>query len=101
MKASPEMFQRLIDLRSSVVYELVQWVGKDIYVAGDEGSVSHRERSLAGHPRWPGTRKAILQFVNGFWATFLCENRLSSEPLEKLIISWYDADNCLKILVKA
>jgi schlafen family protein len=101
VRASQEMFQRLIDLRSSMVHELAQWVGRDIYVAGDEGSVSLQERSMVGHPRWPGTRKAKLLFVNGFWASFDCENRLSSEPLEKLILSWHDADKCLKVLVKA
>jgi hypothetical protein len=101
VRANQEMFQRLIDLRSSMVHELAQWVGRDIYVAGDEGSVSLQERSMVGHPRWPGTRKAKLLFVNGFWASFDCENRLSSEPLEKLILSWHDADKCLKVLVKA
>jgi schlafen family protein len=101
VRANQEMFQRLIDLRSSMVHELAQWVGRDIYVAGDEGSVSLRERSMVGHPRWPGARKAKLLFVNGFWASFDCENRLSSEPLEKLILSWHDADKCLKVLVKA
>lgn len=101
VRANSEMFQRLVDLRSSVVHELVQWVGRDIYVAGDEGSVSLQERSLIGHPRWPGTRKAKLLFVNGFWASFDCENRLSSEPLEKLVLSWHDADKCLKVLVRA
>lgn len=101
VKANPEMFQRLIDLRSAMVYELAQWVNKDIYVAGDEGSVSLQERNFVGHPRWPGTRKAKLLFVNGFWASFNCDGRLSSEPLEKLILSWHDADKCLKVLVKA
>src|ERR1051326_9357378 len=35
VRASPEMFQRLIDLRSSVLRELAQWLGKGIIVEGD------------------------------------------------------------------
>src|SRR5262249_53747585 len=99
-----EMFQRLIDLRSSVVRELAMWVGKTVYVAGDEGSVEWDERRHAGHPRWGGgIRQAVLACVNQFWATFRIVDQFNiekSEPIEKLLLSWHDEARSLKILVK-
>jgi hypothetical protein len=101
IQASDEMFQRLIDLRSSAVRELAMWVGKEVFVAGDEGSVEWDERRHVGHPRFGGgTKKAHLIFVNGFWATFKIENQIKSEPIEKLLLSWHEEGKCLKVLVK-
>lgn len=56
VKASDEVFQQLIDLRSGVVQELAKWVGKEITI------------------QWyllpPGTDAARLLAVNLHWATF-------------------------------
>lgn len=103
--ASDEEFQRLIDLRSSKVRELTKWLGREITVEGDMGTVSLQERSLHGHPRWHGKHGAILASVNNFWATFDKKSRLpvpekQSEPLKKLLLSWDDTENRLKVLVE-
>lgn len=100
LKANDETFQRLIDFRLSTVRELAKWLDKEIIVAGDQGTVSFQERNLVGHPRWPGSRRAKLRFVNRFWATFEDRDKTVSEPLEKLILSWEDTGKCLVVLVK-
>lgn len=102
VKASDEVFQRLIDLRSSVVRELACWINKPIFVEGDQGSVSFNERIRQGHPRWPGTFPSTVKFVNQFWATFEISGPpviTMSEPVERLMLSW-QVDR-LKVIVKA
>jgi len=101
VRASDEMFQRLVDLRSGVVRELAQWLNKEVILEGDIGSVEFQERQLSGHPRWKGQHPVRLVGVNGFWATFEVPNRgTMSEPIEKLLLSWHDQRKCLKVLVK-
>ena len=106
IKASDEVFQRLIEFRLSKVRELGKWVGKDVTVEGDMGSVSLQERSLHGHPRWYGKQSAALESVSSYWATFnvasgsMSQPGKHSEPLEKLLLSWDDKDQRLKVLVK-
>jgi hypothetical protein len=100
VRASEEVFQRLIEIRSAKVRELAKWEGNRVTVVGDEGSVDFRERSLVGHPRWRGQSPAVLKSVNAFWATFQVEGRDRSEPLDKLLLSWDDSANCLKVLVR-
>jgi hypothetical protein len=102
VKASDQMFQHLIELRTSVVRELAQWVGKNI-VIGDEGSVSFEERIRIGHPRWAGSHPATLLSVNQFWITFKVETSskrgVFSEPVERLMLAAYE--KIIKIIVKA
>jgi hypothetical protein len=96
------MFQRLIELRSSVVRELAKWVGKQVIVEGDTSSLDFNEKRVHGHPRWKGMTPVTLRSVNGFWTTFADDNKkVSSEPIEKLILSWHEPNKCLKVLVKA
>lgn len=76
VKANDETFQRLIELRSSVIRELTKWVDKRIVVAGDTGSVAWDERRHIGHPRWGGGKhEVVLNSVNGFWATLSSQLR--------------------------
>ena len=107
IKASDEVFQRLIEFRLSKVRELAMWVDKAITVEGDAGSLSVRRRDSGVPPRWGGKYSAKLIVVNGFWATFEAfEGNLPegtktlSEPLEKLMLSWDDHAKRLKVLVK-
>lgn len=84
VKASDLMFQRLIELRSSVVRELAKWVGERILIEGDHGSVSFEEKRIRGHPRWPGTVEGEIKSVNEFWATFEVfgpPRKTASEPI--------------------
>lgn len=100
VKATDEVFQRLIDFRLSKVQELGKWINKKVSVEGDVSGMDARKEAVSGHPRWPGTQEAQLSFVNAFWATFEVGQTKKSEPLDKLLLSWDDARQCLKLLVK-
>jgi len=100
IKASDEVFQRLVEIRLDKVRQLAIWEGKVVTVEGDEGTVEFRERQTRGHPRWRGQSSAVLKFVNRFWARFEVDGKNRSEPLEKLLLSWDDNQDRLKILVK-
>lgn len=102
VKANDAIFQRLIELRSSVVREIALRIGERIFIEGDHGSVNFNERIRGGHPRWPRTVEAEIKSVNGFWATFEVfgpPRKTASEPIERLMLSWQDKQ--LKVIVKA
>ena len=107
VKASDEVFQRLIEFRLGKVRELEQWLNKEITVDVDLGSMKFEERKMRGYPRWPEQHSARLRFVSSFWATFEAfegnlpqGSKTLSEPLEKLMRSWDNKSNRLKVLVK-
>jgi len=118
VRASDEMFQRLIDIRTDIVRELSQWIGKEVTVFGEEGTIPQpRKRSQLGFRsmdapeyfthqffkhRWPGADTvATLLSVNRFWVTLQRKDtgKTMSEPLEKLTLSFDDNLNQLKIVV--
>ena len=109
--ANDEVFQRLIEFRLSKVRELAQWLGIQVTLGGDPGVPLVGGHGGAGfglfstinpvfHPRWHGEQEARLVLVNSFWATFEVNSERKSEPLEKLMLSWDDRANRLKVLVK-
>ncbi|MBZ5543697.1 MAG: ATP-binding protein [Acidobacteriia bacterium] len=101
VKASDEVFQRLVEVRLDKVRKLAIWEGKEVTVERDEGSVEfERYRYEAGPAYWRGPNPAVLESVNAFWATFQVDGKRRSEPLEKLLLSWDDNRDRLKILVK-
>jgi hypothetical protein len=90
-----------------MVRELAKWLENVITVEGDQGSVEYEERRHRGHPRWHGPFSARLKVVNSFWATFEAFEgdlrngpKTLSEPLEKLMLSWDNHADRLKVLVK-
>jgi len=103
-EASDEVFQRLIEFRLSKVRELAQWVNRDVTVEADLGMpIDARLLSTRYevHPRWGrGSSKAALRLVNGFWATSDREGQQRSEPLEKIVLTWDDGENRLKVLIR-
>ncbi len=102
VKASEEIFQGLVELRSGMVRELSQWLGKQIMVGADPGTAPGFI-NIHSLPRWAGFMPATLHSVNAHWATFeLAESKARrSEPIEKLMLSWADEKNCLLVLVKS
>lgn len=116
VKASDEVFQLLIDIRTEIVMELSKWINKEVTVYGEPGTIpspvqrlrfgSERIPDFLSHRyfshRWPDVHTiAVLQFVNRFWATLQRTDtgeRLS-EPLQKLTLSFDDKRNQLKIIV--
>ncbi|MGI8543430.1 MAG: AlbA family DNA-binding domain-containing protein [Aridibacter sp.] len=111
IKASEEVFQTLIDLRSSKVRELSKWIGKEITIYGDDSDVPTRKDSflprLYSH-RWEEETKGKIILVNQFWLTILVDKEntfektqdiMKSESLDKITISYDDENNRLKIIV--
>jgi len=82
---------------------LAKWIDKEIAIEPDLGEIISRGlgRSDKIIPRLPDRHyKAILRHVNSFWTTFEFNNQMHSEPLDKILLSWEDKDNVLKILVR-
>jgi hypothetical protein len=93
VKATDEMLQKLVELRSSKVRELSQWLDKTV-------TVSWSLASPVGMVNW-GKFKCDIVKVNQFFVTFRKwgENRSRSEPIQWLDVSWDDEDNRLQIYV--
>ena len=100
IKAPDEVFQKLIELRLGKVRELEKWIDKAITITPDSKALFDRGGSSPLLPVRDSSKSTLLK-VNNFWATFLKTNRKNmSMPLEKIILSWDDTDDCLKLLIK-
>jgi hypothetical protein len=77
VKANDEEFQRLIDIRSSVVRELSKWVNKKITFA--------TITTYGNGSKSSDTDEAQLRFVNSFFATFEYRNKRHRRPLHALV----------------
>jgi predicted HTH transcriptional regulator len=92
VKANDEEFQRLIDIRSSVVRELSKWVDKKLTFT--------TITTYGNGSRSSNIDEAQLRFVNSFFATFEYRNKRHSYPLKNLVISWDDENNLLEIVLE-
>jgi predicted HTH transcriptional regulator len=91
VRASDEEFQRLVDIRGSVVRELAKWLDKNLsFIA----RTTYDTGSTFEH-----TDDAQLRLVNSFFATFEYRNKKHSYPLKDLTISWDDEKGRLKIIL--
>jgi len=92
--ATEELYQQLIELRSSKVRELTKWVGKKIIV-----SWSHADHAIIG-PNWSPYPCELIR-VTGHFSTFMKwgHKLQQSEPNEWLHLSWYDPDQILQVYV--
>ncbi|MGD0654074.1 MAG: ATP-binding protein [Thermoguttaceae bacterium] len=107
--ATDEVFQRLIDLRSGIVYELTKWLDKEVTIHGDESTVPATLREgVFSSPsvrtfshRWKREEYAKIVFVNTYWVTFtkLGTDKKVSEPLSKLTLSYDDKKEQLKVII--
>ena len=109
VKASNEVFQGLIEIRTDIVRELSEWLNKEVTVYAEQGSVpAERERTFLPRMtyvfqhRWPwGDTIATLRSFNRHWITLekKDDGQKKSEPLDKLLLSYDDIRNQLKIIV--
>jgi hypothetical protein len=99
IQATPEAFQKLIDLRSAKVTKFLEWVNQEVYVEGDLVSTTPGDFP---HPRWRNGAYTKLTEVNGFYAVFERSDGRGrqAEPIEKLILSWEPRSNRPKVIVK-
>jgi len=109
IKASDEVFQVLIDVRTDIVRELLKWVGKEVTVFGQTGSLRPElaeqvygklKSTLADRWPWEDT-VATLVSVNRFWASMKRKDtgEIKSEPLKNLTLSFDHKRNQLRIIV--
>jgi len=95
IRATYEVFQRLIDLRSGIVCELAKWLDKEVTIHGDLATTPINKIH-----RWHRVECVKIVFVNNHWVTFEKEDRKRiSEPLSKLIISFDDKREQLKVII--
>jgi Putative DNA-binding domain len=92
VKASDAEFQRLIDMRSSIVRELDQWIGKPV-------TFEIRTQYNNGFLR-SNTHDATLKLVNQFYATLGYSGNPRSYPLKSLTLSWDDGNSRLKLILE-
>jgi hypothetical protein len=104
VKATDEVFQRLIAFRLSKVRELRKWLEQSVSVVPDNGSLVSTGfvtgDQVRVHPRWRSDTVAMVRSVTNFWVTLEMGERRKSEPLEKITLSWDDEENRLRILIK-
>jgi hypothetical protein len=112
VEATDDLYQQMIDQRQSKISVLLRWLNKEITVEGTQQptnlTVSPGSLRMT-HPEqeWSvGRHQAILKLVNAHWVTFgVQSNQRSprtdkSEPIEKLLLSWDDEKQRLKVVVK-
>lgn len=113
IKATDEIFQKLIEIRNGKVCELSKWIQKDITIQAGTSHIPPIPTGAYGIPisgqtgysfthRWPenGCSGKIIS-VNSFWATILRYDtkKNQSETIEKIGLSYDDENNRLKIIV--
>jgi hypothetical protein len=94
IKASDEVFEKLIAIRSGVARELMRWMGKLVtlsWAAGQHASMG---------TNWSQHEFEIVE-VTEFFATFKATNTVArrSEPLKWLELSWDQGHERLRIYI--
>jgi Putative DNA-binding domain len=105
--ATEDLYQQMVDARQSKTHELLRWLNKEVTAESTDNpnKVTFDARELLSK-EWALPKKmATIAFVNSYWVTFrvrLGANVLErSEPMERLVLSWDDERNRLKVFVKA
>jgi Putative DNA-binding domain len=113
VKATDEVFQKLIDLRSNKVQELAKWLNRTIAIRADESLKILHSRSGVNlnmlRPKefwefpdfWVFPAEVKLIDVNRFWITVESRKKKHSVPIEKLILNFDDEKEYLLITVIA
>jgi hypothetical protein len=106
-KATPQLYQQMIDQRQSKTRILFQWVNKEITVLWKNKRIETRPDDWYAF----SCEEATLAAVTTHWVTFSVHlartegNQVHrelidcSEPIEKLLVSWDDAKRRLKVEV--
>lgn len=111
--ATNAVFQKLIDLRSRIVYELAKWLEKEVTVYGDTSTIPPHQVTetdiygaklkTAHHRNWLDTEYAKVISVNNFWVTFERSRGKKkenvSESLSKITLSYDDKKGQLMVIV--
>lgn len=101
VKATDEMLQRLVDLRSGKVSLLSQSLGKTVSVSFDEGSTgSTLPFTVYSKLGLMELRESTLTYVNAHWLTIKNSDALErSFPLEKIRLGYDNANLRLQLWI--
>jgi hypothetical protein len=110
IRATEELYQQMIDQRQSKTRVLLQWLNKEVTVEGTEFPKAFPlevRESLLAVPKqeWSvGSHQATIIEVNTHWVTFnvatsQTSRAAQSEPTEKLLLSWDNQNQRLKVVV--
>lgn len=93
-KRNPKLCMETIEpIRSEKALELEKWINKYITIEPD---LSHNPNAIMKHPF-----VSKLLGINNFCATYRLQNgKPYSVPLEKILLSWDDENECLKLIIK-
>lgn len=94
VKATDQIFQKLIEFRSSKIRYLADWIGKPITFVDVLVMVE-------GYPaEGPIAMRATLVSVSEFYLTLQLDDRQLSVPLEDFKLSWDDEHARPKLIVR-
>lgn len=112
IKATPQLYQEMVELRQSKVWTLSQWLNRRITVTGTLPEMTGMPQIYPAMwtviDRWFGYHEATLLVVNPYWVTVRVQvwpdghggNTDRSEPMERLLLTWDHEKDRLKVLVK-
>jgi hypothetical protein len=103
--ATEALYQQMVDARQSKTHELLRWLNKEVTVEGTPPKpITFDAREYLTREWAVGQKVATLAVVNGHWVTFKvrfgADFMERSEPMERLLLSWDDEKNRLKVLVR-
>ena len=108
VKASDEVFQKLIDLRTDIIFELNKWLGKRVTILGNIHSIpSPRDvnlevpRLISQHRLPLSEQEAELVAANRYWIRFyiISQGIYYVEPIKKLTLTFDQKHERLQIIV--
>lgn len=107
IEATEELYEQMVALKNSKIQILAKWLNKMVTVEGTGKRKAFERGNLSAFlaQEWSvGAHQATLVAVNMHWVTFnvhISDNHKvdRSEPLEKLMLSWDDERQRLKVLV--
>jgi hypothetical protein len=109
IKATEQLYQQMVEQRLNKMWVLLQWLGKEVTVTGTQAPINPYEPlSRVREQEWSvGVHQTMLKVVNAHWVTFslLASQQVltrpeKSEPIEKLMLSWDDQRQRLKVVVQ-
>lgn len=90
--ASPEMFQKLIEFRNSKLWQLREWIGKEVSSRGETGNALVRQR-IYGVP-------ITLVEISAHYIVVNDRGDIHSELLDNVTISWDPQQRRLRLVIK-
>jgi hypothetical protein len=97
IRASEEIFQKLIELRLSTVRELQKWVGREVTIEDGEPALYE----IGGRTLQHAPRKADSQIlaVNSFYVTYTHQGKPRSKSLQQVLLSFDNEKDRLKLVM--